>query len=151
MLAEARHGVSFERPGAGARPDGEAWNTCAGRSWIMRAVTRADFHQMISSPGFQRNFGRPPDQQGSRYIYLGGLTTNNPDALLAVEPPNFGEQRFVLRVSGEIVMLPGGEIERGLPKRTPAVSTHISNMKRSSARRENREEHVSGCCSRFWC
>jgi hypothetical protein len=55
-----------------------------------------------------------PDQAGSRYIYSGGLTTNNVDALLAVEPTNFGERRFVLTVSGEIVELSNEEIKRRL-------------------------------------
>jgi len=55
-----------------------------------------------------------PDQAGSRYIYSGGLTTNNVDALLAVEPPGFGDHRFVLIVSGEIVEFPNDEIKRRL-------------------------------------
>lgn len=55
-----------------------------------------------------------PDQAGSHYIYSGGLATNNVDALLAVEPTNFGERRFVLIVSGEIVELPNEEIKRRL-------------------------------------
>lgn len=55
-----------------------------------------------------------PDMAGSHYIYAGGLTTNQAGALLAVEPPTFGEQRFALRVSGEIVLLPNAEIDRAL-------------------------------------
>ncbi|NOS69811.1 MAG: hypothetical protein HOP33_07765 [Verrucomicrobia bacterium] len=55
-----------------------------------------------------------PDQAGSRYIYSGGLTTNNGSALLAVEPLNFGDHRFALIVSGEIVELPNDEIKRRL-------------------------------------
>jgi hypothetical protein len=46
-----------------------------------------------------------PDQLGSHYIYSGGLATNDVGALLAVEPPNFGDQRFVLLTSGDIQML----------------------------------------------
>lgn len=53
-----------------------------------------------------------PDQLGSRYIYSGGLTTNAVNALLAVEPVNFGEHRFVLKVSGEIELLTHEEIQR---------------------------------------
>ena len=53
-----------------------------------------------------------PDQAGSHYIYSGGLTTNNPAALLAVEPLIFGDARFVLRASGEIEKLSSAEIER---------------------------------------
>jgi len=53
-----------------------------------------------------------PDQSGSHYIYAGPLSTNTPEALLAVEPPNFGDVRFVLRVSGEIEKVSNEEIGR---------------------------------------
>lgn len=53
-----------------------------------------------------------PDQLGSHYIYIGGLTTNSTLALLAVEPINFGDERFVLRASGKIEKLPNAEIEK---------------------------------------
>jgi hypothetical protein len=43
-----------------------------------------------------------PDQLGTHYIYFGGLTTNQVQAMLAAEPPNFGDRRFALLVSGEI-------------------------------------------------
>jgi hypothetical protein len=52
-----------------------------------------------------------PDQSGSHYLYSGGLTTNLPNAVLAVEPPNFGDQRLGLKVSGEIGFLSKLEIE----------------------------------------
>ena len=52
-----------------------------------------------------------PDQAASRYVYSGGLTTNHVTALLAVEPPNFGERRFALIVSGEIVELSNDEVK----------------------------------------
>lgn len=58
-----------------------------------------------------------PDQLGSHYVYSGGLTTNNTRALLAFEPPNFGEQRLALKVSGEIAFLSRSEIEAHLDKR----------------------------------
>jgi hypothetical protein len=51
-----------------------------------------------------------PDQFGSHYIYSGGLTTNDVGALLAVEPLNFGDQRFVLLTSGDIKMLSDADI-----------------------------------------
>jgi hypothetical protein len=53
-----------------------------------------------------------PDQLGTHYLYPGGLTTNTPAALLAAEPPNFGEQRFVLLVSGQIEMLSETNLQR---------------------------------------
>jgi hypothetical protein len=52
-----------------------------------------------------------PDQAGSHYVYSGGLTTNGPGLVLALEPPNFGEKRFVLMISGEIRLLSQEEIE----------------------------------------
>jgi hypothetical protein len=52
-----------------------------------------------------------PDQLGSHYLYSGGLTTNFPNAVLAVEPANFGQQRLGLKVSGEIGFLPRADIE----------------------------------------
>jgi hypothetical protein len=61
-----------------------------------------------------------PDQNGSHYIYSGGLTTNEVNALLAIEPLGFGESRFVLKVSGEIEQLSNEQIaERLTGKRQP--------------------------------
>ena len=65
-------------------------------------------------PEISEKLWESPDQAGSRYIYSGGLTTNNVDALLVVEPLNFGDHRFVLVVSGEIAELPNDEIKRRL-------------------------------------
>jgi hypothetical protein len=52
-----------------------------------------------------------PDQLGSHYVYSGGLTTNHPGALLAIEPVNFGDRRFGLTVSGEIHLFSQTEID----------------------------------------
>jgi len=60
-----------------------------------------------------------PDQTGSHYVYSGGLTTNNPNSVLAFEPPNFGNKRFVLFVSGEIAMLTNEQIETRLRRPAP--------------------------------
>ena len=57
-----------------------------------------------------------PDQAGSHYVYSGGLTTNNPNSVLAFEPPNFGTKRFVLFVSGEIALLTNDQIETRLSR-----------------------------------
>jgi hypothetical protein len=51
-----------------------------------------------------------PDRFGTHYIYSGGLTTRDTNALLAVEPLDFGDNRFVLRVSGGIEELPSDKI-----------------------------------------
>jgi hypothetical protein len=55
-----------------------------------------------------------PDELGSHYVYSGGLTTNDTSLILALEPTNFGEKRFVLMISGEIQMLSKEQIERRL-------------------------------------
>lgn len=58
-----------------------------------------------------------PDQGGSHYVYPGGLTTNQVNAVLAVEPLDFGEERWVLFGSGEIQKLANDEIEKRLQNR----------------------------------
>ena len=55
-----------------------------------------------------------PDQLGTRYIYSGGLTTNEVGSILVAEPLNFGDQRFVLLVSGELRQLSTTDIEKQL-------------------------------------
>jgi hypothetical protein len=57
-----------------------------------------------------------PDPTGSHYVYSGGLSTNGPGSVLALEPPNFGENRFVLLISGEIRLLSKEEIETRLKR-----------------------------------
>lgn len=63
-------------------------------------------------PEITEKLWESPDTFGSRYIYIGGLSTNNSHAILVVEPLNFGEQRFVLTSSGEIQLLTNAEIQR---------------------------------------
>jgi hypothetical protein len=58
-----------------------------------------------------------PDQFGSRYIYSGGFTTNNTHFLLAVEPLNFGEPRFVLLASGDIQRMSNKDVEHKVRER----------------------------------
>lgn len=58
-----------------------------------------------------------PDQIGTHYIYFGGLTTNNVQAMLAAEPQNFGDKRFVLLASGEIQQVSSDQIEHALQQR----------------------------------
>lgn len=55
-----------------------------------------------------------PDENGSHYIYRGGLTALETNAVLAVEPVMFGERRFALFVSGKIELLSNQEIEKTL-------------------------------------
>lgn len=67
-------------------------------------------------PEISEKLWESPDQSGSRYIYVGGWTTTGA-GLLAVEPPNFGEQRFVLRTSGDIESLSSQEIQKNFAAR----------------------------------
>jgi hypothetical protein len=47
-------------------------------------------------PEIPEKLWETPDQDGSRYIYSGGYSTNEPQAVIASEPLNFGPRRFVL-------------------------------------------------------
>lgn len=51
-----------------------------------------------------------PDSTGTRYIYLGGLTLNQTNALLVCEPLHFGNERLVLFADGKIQKLKTSEI-----------------------------------------
>jgi hypothetical protein len=62
-------------------------------------------------PEISEKLWESPDQLGSHYIYSGGLTTKDAPAILAVEPPNFGDRRFVLLTSGDIQMLSDADIQ----------------------------------------
>ena len=61
-------------------------------------------------PDISEKLWESPDQLGSHFIYSGGLTTNDTRVLLAAEPPNFGDQRFVLLTSGDVQLLSGADI-----------------------------------------
>jgi hypothetical protein len=53
-----------------------------------------------------------PDSAGTRYIYVGGLTPAQTNALLACEPQNFGDERLALFADGKIQKLKTAEIHR---------------------------------------
>jgi hypothetical protein len=65
----------------------------------------SDFQSEISEKLWEA-----PDQIGTHYIYSGGLTTNDMERALAVEPLNFGDHRFVLFASGELRQISSSEI-----------------------------------------
>jgi hypothetical protein len=77
------------------------------------------FPQNDFIPEIPEKLWESPDQLGSRYIYFGGLSTNESNAVLVLEPANFGDRRFVLKASGEVEMLPSAEIQRRLGGGTP--------------------------------
>ncbi|MEO5802974.1 MAG: hypothetical protein ABIR24_05555 [Verrucomicrobiota bacterium] len=70
-------------------------------------------------PEISEKLWEAPDQIGTHYIYSGGLTTNDVGRVLAVESLNFGDQRFVLFVSGELRSLSKAEIENLLSRKGP--------------------------------
>lgn len=53
-----------------------------------------------------------PDSSGTRYIYVGGLTLSQSNALLVCEPQNFGEDRLTLFTDGRIQTTKPDEIHR---------------------------------------
>jgi hypothetical protein len=53
-----------------------------------------------------------PDSTGTRYLYVGGLTLSQSNALLVCEPQNFGDERLVLLANGNIQELKTEEIHR---------------------------------------
>jgi hypothetical protein len=55
-----------------------------------------------------------PDQNGTHYIYSGGLSTSQTNGLLAIEPLVFGESRFVLFTDGRIERCSHADIETWL-------------------------------------
>jgi len=69
-------------------------------------------------PGIAEKLWESPDQFGSHYFYSGGLSTNDVRAILALEPAQFGDRRFVLTVSGEIELLGNDAIEQRLSNQT---------------------------------
>jgi hypothetical protein len=53
-----------------------------------------------------------PDSAGTRYIYVGGLTATQTNAVLVCEPQNFGDERLVMFADGKIQKLKTAEIHR---------------------------------------
>lgn len=51
-----------------------------------------------------------PDQLGTHYVYSGGISQSDANAILAVEPVVFGEPRYVLTAGGQIEKLSAQEI-----------------------------------------
>ncbi len=53
-----------------------------------------------------------PDSSGTRYLYVAGLTLGQSKALLACEPPNFGDERLILLGGGKIQAAKTEEIHK---------------------------------------
>ena len=60
-----------------------------------------------------------PDSAGTRYIYLGGQTLSQSNALVACEPAGFGEERLVLFSDGNVKTLKTSEIHELIDARDP--------------------------------
>lgn len=59
-----------------------------------------------------------PDSVGTRYLYIGGQTLSQSNAVLACEPENFGDERLVLFGSGKIAPVTTAEIHRLLAQQS---------------------------------
>lgn len=68
-------------------------------------------------PEIPEKIWEAPDQLGTHYLYFTGLTTNDSHAVLAAEPVNFGDRRFVLLVSGEIQEMTSAQIGQFIEKK----------------------------------
>jgi hypothetical protein len=53
-----------------------------------------------------------PDSTGTRYVYIGRLKLGQTNTVIAFEPRNFGEPRFVLFADGKVQRLSTAEIQR---------------------------------------
>jgi hypothetical protein len=53
-----------------------------------------------------------PDSTGTRYIYLGGLSLDQTNAVIACEPLHFGDERFVILGNGVVKTMKTVDIRR---------------------------------------
>lgn len=53
-----------------------------------------------------------PDSTSTRYVYIAGLTLDQTNAVLAIEPQNFGDERLVLFADGKVQLIRTPEIHR---------------------------------------
>jgi hypothetical protein len=53
-------------------------------------------------PEIPEKIWQTPDGIGTRYVYMAGLSSTQSTNLLAFEPVNFGDDRFVLLAGGDI-------------------------------------------------
>ena len=61
-------------------------------------------------PELHEKLWEAPDEMGTHYLYVGGLTTNDTGFPLAIEPPEFGDPRWVLTAEGGLEKLSEKEI-----------------------------------------
>ncbi len=71
------------------------------------------------SPEIPEHLWRAPDASGTRFIYLGGSSTNGTPKILACEPAYFREPRFVLMRDGKIQQLDTARLRAALGEVTP--------------------------------
>jgi hypothetical protein len=68
-------------------------------------------HDLV--PEIPEKMWESPDENGTRYIYHGGWTTNDVSKLIAVEPSIFGDSRFALSGAGAIMVVTADESIKG--------------------------------------
>lgn len=64
------------------------------------------------------------DGNGARFVYVGGLWTNETDRILAFEPRNYEPERHALTVGGEILRLSTREIQARLERERPKAEAN---------------------------
>lgn len=69
-------------------------------------------------PEIQEKIWQTPDSKGTRYIYVGGRSQQDGDKVIACEPVNFGDERWVLTANGELKKLGTAAIRQAMGLRT---------------------------------
>jgi hypothetical protein len=69
-----------------------------------------------SDPNIPASLWEVPGGAGARYLYVAGRSDREPNAILAVEPALYGDERLVLCCNGEITMVRTADINKQLPK-----------------------------------
>ena len=97
----------------------ELWTVSARLSGRMLAITAGSFPASDSPPEIPDESWIVPDPSGMRYIYTSGLVADEGKKPLAYEPGIFGNDRFVLLSSGEIVRMSEDDLVAALAERRP--------------------------------
>lgn len=70
-------------------------------------------------PEIPEKIWQSPDNAGTRYIYVAGLTKDSGTNVVACEPPSLGDTRYVLCANGEVKKLSSSELRRALGIKEP--------------------------------
>ncbi len=84
--------------------------------WIYAKAHEGKFPQDDFDPELMHEIWESASEAGHRYIYNGGLTTDGPKKVLAVEPDVFGDERYFLFSNGEIIKAGRKEVEQAIER-----------------------------------